>query len=921
MTSRKKIKFACLLAVVAGALSVCAEPVRLVFDTDISPDFDDVGAMAVMHKLADDGEAEILATVACNRTPLCVPVIEIINAYYGRSALPVGAVREGGVAIDDQMHQRKWPVELATKYATDIRHKASAAAPSAVSVYRRALAAAPDGSVTVCAVGFLTNLADLLDSPPDAVSPLNGRDLVRRKVKALYTMAGYAKGGREFNVYKDAASSKKVFDLWPTEIVVSPAELGSQIRTGKRVAALQAERSPIRDAFAISLAQADKDGRQSWDETTVYAAVRGGRDLFVRERGRFAVTDEKGTNTWTPDPKGPHEILKLAVPPAQAAQTLEGLMVRAPGRETDGRSVEVTGIGPVKLTCANPRGWSFALSKTAQPDGTDEVTIRLSADKESAPPPFSVSFDVPQLDMHHRWFADYEKVTMPPDWNATVGTRLGKSLPVIGFLNDSDRNRLTVSCSEAKRTVRIKAGLREEDCHIVWQHDFFSEPEAPLKEYVVRLRFDRRNVFFGEAISSGADWMAKVSALRPLTPPASAFDPLYSAWYSFHQNVSDREIEAECAVAAKLGMKTVIVDDGWQTDDNNRGYQFTGDWQMSKKRFPDFAAHVKRVQAMGMKYMIWYSVPFVGPKSANYARFKGKYLGETRDHATLDPRFPEVREFLCGIYERAMREWGLDGLKLDFIDSIGFYGKDPAVAENYAGRDIKALPEAVDRLMTEASARIRAVKSDALIEVRQLYVGPAIRQYGNMLRAGDCPGDLLANRCRTANLRLTSGTSAVHADMLEWNVNDTPETAARFVLASLFSVIQYSVMLRTLPDAHRRMIAHWLDFSQRHRETLLKGDFRPRHFEAFYPVIEAESAAERIVAVYNDSVFASCGKPDKPVLVINATGGNLLVVDLQAAPSAVEAFDTFGKAVGQPVLKAGLNSVAVPQSGYLKIVP
>ena len=372
-------------------------------------------------------------------------------------------------------------------------------------------------------------------------------------------------------------------------------------------------------------------------------------------------------------------------------------------------------------------------------------------------------------------------------------------------------------------------------------------------------------------------------------------------------------------------MKVVIVDDGWQTDDNNRGYSYCGDWQVSTNRFPDFAAHVKKVHDMGMKYMIWYGVPMVGYKSVNYARFKGKYLwnrdGRWSDYSCLDPRFPEVRAFLCDIYAKALTDWDLDGLKLDFIDAIGFSGPDPAIRENYAGRDIRSLSEAVDRLMKDVHARLTAIKPDALIEFRQSYVGPGIRQYGNMLRATDCPGDLLANRCRIANLRLTSGETAVHADMLEWNTADTAENAARFVLSSIFGVIQYSVMLRDLPADHKKMVAHWLGFTRAHRATLLKGAFRPRHFEAFYPVIEAESAAERIVAVYNDATVADCGAADRSVYAINATGKDRIALRLADGPATGEVFDTFGVKRGTVVLKAGLQDVAIPASGYLLITP
>ena len=577
----------------------------------------------------------------------------------------------------------------------------------------------------------------------------------------------------------------------------------------------------------------------------------------------------------------------------------------------------------LKVNCANPGSWKIETVRTSS-GAVEEFEFRLASPSAAVPPRFEVTFDVAQLDAHHKWTtAQMEKVTMPPNWGCYTGSRLCSSMPLVAFLDDADRNRICVAASEAMRTVGIEAGLREEDCRIVWKVAFFSEPEAPLSSCAVKLRIDRRDVFFGDAIREGTDWIVKSAGLKPAVPPAAAFEPLYSAWYSFHQNVSDREIEAECAEAAKLGMKVLIVDDGWQTDDNNRGYAYTGDWEMSKRRFPDMAAHVKRVHDLGMKYMIWYGVPMMGLKAKNYDRFKGKYLwtksGAWADYSCMDPRFPEVREYIISLYEKALREWDLDGLKLDFIDAIGFHGPDPAVKENYAGRDIKALPEAVDRLMKDVYARLKAIKPDALVEFRQGYIGPAIRQYGNMMRAADCPGDLLANRCRTANLRLTSGETAVHADMLEWNRDETPEVAARYVLSTMFATIQYSVMLRTYPESHKRMIAHWLKFSRDHRDALLHGSFRPHHFEANYPWMEAENAAERIAAAYVTGTVVPVDVSAKPNFVLNATGAGELVVDSATAAKA-EIFDTFGAKAGEVPLSAGLNKVAMPVSGYARIV-
>lgn len=578
------------------------------------------------------------------------------------------------------------------------------------------------------------------------------------------------------------------------------------------------------------------------------------------------------------------------------------------------KTVETTLAGPVTLDCGNPGNWEFDMSVDKLGD-KEVLTVRMKAPSSQLPPQFDLSFSLPQVDAHHLWCdQNSDRCQLKPDWGVNFRTNIATELPLYAFINNNSTNRLTVASSECLREVNALMGLREEGCVLKGKLNYFSGPQSPVESYETKVMFDRRPVFFGDAVREAVTWMTDESGFKPVEAPAAAFDPLYSSWYQFHQNVSDKAIEAECSEAARLGMKTLIVDDGWQTDDNNRGYAFTGDWEVSKNRFPDMASHVAKVQDMGMKYMVWYSVPFIGKKSRNYERFKGKYLWEDHEKGALDPRFPEVREFLINLFEDHMRRYDYDGYKLDFIDCFNT-GDDPAIAENFAGRDIKVLPEAVDVLMREIYSRLKAIKPDVLIEFRQAYVGPAIRQYGNMLRAGDCPGDMQANRTRIANLRLISGNTAVHADMLEWNNVDSPENAARHILSALFGVVQYSMMLSELPEDHKRVVRHWLDFSQKHRNTLLHSDFRPYHPEAGYPVIEAEAADERIMAVYQDNTVASLGDINKPTYLINASGTQGIVADSGKAGSA-EIFNVFGEKVATKKLTKGLQRLPIPSSGY-----
>lgn len=588
-------------------------------------------------------------------------------------------------------------------------------------------------------------------------------------------------------------------------------------------------------------------------------------------------------------------------------------------------SINSTLVGEATLSCNEPNGWSFVLSAYKESDDVEILTVSAYAATPLQPPRFEFSFSIAQNDINHYWAPSRTDTSLPPMWGASQQSAIAQYLPLHLLINANEKNRLAIACNEALRPVYFRVGIHEETCTASCRFVFFDDAEAPLTEYSLKIRLDRREIFYGDAVSEAVAWIAATSGAIPCEAPDAAFDPLYSTWYCFHQNVFDKEIEEECAIAASIGMKTLIVDDGWQTDDTSRGYAFCGDWKISPRRFPDMASHVRRIQKMGFKYMLWYSVPFVGEKSENYERFKGKFLF-TRDGLSasiLDPRFPEVREFIASTYEKAALEWGLDGFKLDFIDNFTLpYGKeDPAVKDNWAGRDIKTIQEAVDVLMLDVAKRLKAIRPDMLIEFRQAYIGTSIRKYGNMMRASDCPGDFTENRKRTASLRMTSGQSAVHADMLEWHPSESAICAARSVINVIFSVIQYSMMLRNLPEEHLKMMRHWIAFTKEHKDALLKGSFKAHHPELKYPWLEGESATERVIGVYSDTIVIDAGSPDKTVYIVNGTGTDKVCARLEATPKSAAAFDTFG--VEAPCdlssLHAGPVDITIPPSGYIRL--
>lgn len=584
--------------------------------------------------------------------------------------------------------------------------------------------------------------------------------------------------------------------------------------------------------------------------------------------------------------------------------------------------------GVAEITCDSPGEWKFSAEASVDA-GRDVVTVRIAAPKEMPPPQFGVYFRGSGAGVRNVWTSDVsvngDACHLRPKlwwgWVAKYRSELASNMPLAVRFNAREEAPVAVAASEAMRPVEFGLYADDETCDIICRCEFFKRPSSPMKEYSVSVMVDRRGGAFADTVREATDWIVRANGFQIAHVPDAAFEPLYSTWYAYLQDVNAGPLEAEARAAAALRMKTMILDDGWQKVDSATFYSAVGDWMPVKRRFPDMKAHVDAVHSAGLKYMLWLAVPYVGDESKAFARFKGKYLkvrGEKSPgkSAILDPRFPEVREYLISTYERVVGEWGFDGVKLDFIDSFKVDGEDPAVAENYAGRDYREVPFAVDRLMRDVLTRLRAINPDVLVEFRQSYMGPAVLQYGNMMRAWDCPADPCANRRRICDLRLTSQSIAVHSDMLVWSKDETPEGAALPILNALFSTIQYSMVLAKINPEHKRIIRHWIEFSRRHRDALLKGRFTPHHAENGYTWIEGESASERVVASYSQDVVVRSGAADKSVILVNATGANGMLVELSSMPSKVELFDVFGIKCGDSETQSGIVRLPVPASGY-----
>jgi inosine-uridine nucleoside N-ribohydrolase len=330
-------RFLILLFFIRGALYAqppdIKKPVPIIFDTDMGPDYDDVGAIALLHAMGDKNECRILATMASNKHKRVAATLNVLNTYFSRPGIPIGVVR--GNAVDIGAPQ-KWDSLIIARYPHTIVSNENTM--DATELYRKILASQPDKSVTIVTVGFLSNMANLLQSKPDKYSSLDGEKLVRKKVKCLVSMAACFDKAlmpfKEFNVVKDAIASKTTFDNWPTPIIFSGFEIGVKIHTGLPIVNNSTiTRSPVKDVFAqsIPLDPNDKNGRMSWDETAVLVAIRGYQSYFDVVKGKIIVYPD-GSTGW--DSAGSRDYyLVQKMPVVEMEKLLNDLIMHEPGKK------------------------------------------------------------------------------------------------------------------------------------------------------------------------------------------------------------------------------------------------------------------------------------------------------------------------------------------------------------------------------------------------------------------------------------------------------------------------------------------------------------------------------------------------------------------------------------------------------------
>ena len=497
-------------------------------------------------------------------------------------------------------------------------------------------------------------------------------------------------------------------------------------------------------------------------------------------------------------------------------------------------------------------------------------------------------FSVPILDMHGYWVPESRTPSTKIVWVIESKSAGQRAFPFIAFFNSRQINRLSAGLTNLTDDARILAKMNQEKC----TYDITIEVALGKDSQDFELVIDQRPQVWTDSL---ADWR-KALALPLPEFPEGAWEPVFCTWYAVHAAVTQEWVEKNAEVASRLGFRTLIIDDGWCFDVMKRvspetistWYEMIGDWFLSEKKFPDFENHRKRVQAMGMKYLLWVAQFLIGAKSELYKQLADIVKPEYHEGCyTFDSSRKEAAKLLLGKMKHVIQDYGLDGLKVDFLDYIFPNMEEPR------GED-------TTHFIQELARTIREVKKDALIEFRQAYATPGMLAYGTQFRAGDVPFDFIDNFHRLAQIRISVGDGVpVHADPAYWHPQESPENISRHMIASLAGVPMLSMDLLAISETEQKIIRHWLGFYQAHRETFNYGKWDVTYHQSGTAYAMVSNERENIIILHDSArIGEALAKAAKHVFVLNLSPDELPLAGAKTA-------DYEGKASADGIIPLG----------------
>lgn len=305
----------------------CTAQTKVILDTDIDSDVDDVQALAMLHAYQKLGKLDLIGVIVSSSDNYSYQCVDAINTFYNNADIPIGFLKQQNNLANFSKYTKQISEEF-PHAITSIDQTTEAA-----QLYRRLLHESKDNSVIIVTIGHLTSLHNLLRSESDEISTLTGKKLVNKKVKKWLCMGGTYPKGLEANFHRpDPASTVYCLDNWEKEVIFCGWELGNKIISGGDYLKSKLNTSnPVYRGYELYNNFA---GRPAWDQASVILLDQDTSSQFFNlNTNGYVSVKEDGSNEWHSGQgkKGKNHAyisIKENINPKVIAKTMDNLILQ-----------------------------------------------------------------------------------------------------------------------------------------------------------------------------------------------------------------------------------------------------------------------------------------------------------------------------------------------------------------------------------------------------------------------------------------------------------------------------------------------------------------------------------------------------------------------------------------------------------------
>ena len=303
---------------------------------------------------------------------------------------------------------------------------------------------------------------------------------------------------------------------------------------------------------------------------------------------------------------------------------------------------------------------------------------------------------------------------------------------------------------------------------------------------------------------------------------------LINNWEATYFNFDEEKLYAIAKTASEKGIEMLVLDDGWF---GKRNYDdcSLGDWVVNEEKLKGgLKPLVDRINALGMKFGLWFEPEMVSPDSDLYRahpewaiQIIGRDMTQAREQYVLDYSNPEVREYVYGQIRAILDSANVEYIKWDMNRALSEVGSTSLPRKRQRElwhRYVLGVYEVMDRLTTDYPYLLleNCSSGGARFDPGMLYFSPQIWtsddtdaierikiQYGTSLcypasamgaHVSDCPNHILG---RTTPFATRGDVALVGTFGYELDVTRIPEEDREAIPGQIAKFKKFNPLVRT----------------------------------------------------------------------------------------------------------------------------